>query len=215
MKFIQLPKTPVTFRSLAFLALSIFTFCQGYSSNLPPTKAAQLATKYDNLVKADMEYSLAGCEAELDLYGSFIATRRAYYASTAMLAEETQCQSVAACDYDGRQNNFMGDYCGTDPLTIGATGNAGMEVGVIGQGLMIPAGATILSADIQFTAAANSTGAASLTIYGIAEDDPGAFSATDDIFGRPRTAALLNLGHQELGQLEMLVQHSRLQTLQQ
>ena len=151
-------------------------------------KGERIATSYDHYSNANLLYNLADCSEENSLYNSYIAAKKAYIATIALVAEETECQMVSACDLDGSQSTYNSRYC-ENRLTLGATGDGGMTVGVISSGNMIPAGATILSADIQFTAESNSTGAASLTVFGIAEDNAGPFSDTDEIFSRTKTAA--------------------------
>lgn len=63
-------------------------------------------------------------------------------------------------------------------------------VGLRYTGIPVPAGATIVSASVQFRSKDVTTGPVSLTIRGQASDDPGTFTtAIGNISSRPRTAA--------------------------
>jgi hypothetical protein len=63
-------------------------------------------------------------------------------------------------------------------------------VGLRFQGIDIPAGATITSAYIQFTAEETDSGSISLTIEGIDQDNPGEFTSDDyNVSSRSKTSA--------------------------
>lgn len=92
-------------------------------------------------------------------------------------------------------------------------------VGLRFQGIDVPAGATITSASISFTADGDSSGAVTLTISGQSEADPATFNddadedATSDISSRPRTTEVTwdptdwtNLESYETGDLSAIVQ---------
>ena len=181
MKLPQSNQTTFTFKSVLFIVM-MFTINIGFS-NLEPNSPS------NNLFVA---YELSDCKDEATLLKAYTSTlnhSRAMKSSLAVMAEVSECQTVSNCAYDASQFNNGGEYCGTLPLSIGATGDGNMHVGVIGDGWMIPEGATILSAEMQFTAESNSIGSAALDIYGIAEDNAGIFSTTDDVIGRTKTTA--------------------------
>lgn len=188
MKFQQSTQATLIFKPLIFITAFMLSATTIWSADPIKSYVADLVTSYDAVHTAAFDYSLAECYQEEKLYQSYLDAKEAYWRASSLMAEETECQAVALCDHDGSQSTFNGTYC-ENRLTLGATGNGGMTVGVISSGNMIPPGATILSAEIQFTAESNSTGAAALTVYGIAEDNADPFSAADDILSRTKTAA--------------------------
>jgi len=74
-------------------------------------------------------------------------------------------------------------------LELGFDGSREQAVGLRFAGLDVPAGATILSASLLFTADEVKTGPASLSIRGVAADDAPSFSGTAGVSSKPTTAA--------------------------
>ncbi len=151
----------------------------------------ELSDKSKNLYTA---YEMAECEDEAILWGAFVSSLNQQSNASAMMMEVTECQRVSSCEGDAEQYSNGGNLqvCGDPALTdldLGVqAGNLNVTAMNFG-GWMIPAGATIISADIQFTALSASVGPAAFTIRGEAADNPPLYSTTNDVVSRVGTAA--------------------------
>jgi chitodextrinase len=77
----------------------------------------------------------------------------------------------------------------SNDLELGLDGSRAQAVGLRFAGVDIPAGATILSASLLFTADEVKTGPSALSIRGVAADDAPSFSGTAGVSGKPTTTA--------------------------
>ena len=184
---------PQNFKFLISLSLVFLTFLFAQATNGPG----------DNIIFDDCE------EARLSELGQAInafdgseesqlrldAARTAVGSMMAgMVAEVEECCEVNSGSDDAEEISGNGAYSDTDTNIGLGSGAAGP---VSGQTLSafrfdcynIPQGATILSAYIQFTAAAPSTRGASFKIFGEDSDDCPTYSAANPPSARPTTSA--------------------------
>lgn len=103
----------------------------------------------------------------------------------------TVLETAVSAKADDAEERSSGSVSTTDgDLELGQDGSTRQTVGLRFRGVSVPAGATVTSAYVQFTADEVKTGATSLVIAGQAADDAGAFTTSSkNVSSRPRTVA--------------------------